>query len=83
MNLIKTIHFETNNEKYEVRIYHDLKLINFVVFKKNYPATGIRHQIMISKDKDVEKRLNQDSINYFVELSKKEISDNIWGKIIN
>ncbi|RLC47479.1 MAG: hypothetical protein DRI23_11275 [Candidatus Cloacimonadota bacterium] len=78
MELIKTYPFEFDDEKYEVRIYHNDKLINVAVFKENHPATGIRHQIQIPEGMEIEKILNSDSMNHFIELSKKEISDNLW-----
>ncbi|RLC54027.1 MAG: hypothetical protein DRH79_01900 [Candidatus Cloacimonadota bacterium] len=78
MELFKTYPFEFDDEKYEVRIYHNDKLINVAVFKENHPATGIRHQIQIPEGMEIEKILNSDSMNHFIELSKKEISDNLW-----
>ena len=78
MQLFKTYPFEFDDEKYEVRIFHNDKLINVVVFKEKHPATGIRHQIQIPETMEIEKILNSNSMNHFIELSKKEISDNLW-----
>jgi len=82
MKLLRAIPFAADNKDYDVRIYQDSKLINFLVFRNNYPANGIRHQIKLSKDTDIEKLLNSDFINYFVDLVKREITDNIWQQVI-
>jgi hypothetical protein len=83
MELFKTHPFVFDNEKFEVRIYHDDKLLNIVVFNENYPATGIRHQIQIPKATDIQEILKSKKLNYFIELSKKEILENVWENIIS
>ena len=83
MDLFKIYPFEFEGKKYEVRIYHTDTLINSVVFKENHPATGIRNQIKTPEAIEIQHILNNESMNYFIELSKKEISDKLWKDLLN
>jgi len=83
MEIYKTFPFEFNGNKYETRIYHEDRLINVLTFKDNHPVSGIRHQIQVSKNRNIQDILQIEKLNYFIELVKQEILDNLWEKLIN
>ena len=82
MILFTKIPFTFAEKDYEIRVYYNDILINFVVFHNNYPANGLRHQIKISKKLSVKELLQQDVIDEFVEIAKNDIFEKRWERLI-
>lgn len=78
----KKIPFTFEGEYYEIKIFYEENLINIVAFKNNYPTNGFRHQIKIPKKMPVKDVLNQNVINEYVEICKKDISERRWERLM-
>jgi hypothetical protein len=83
MNQFKEISFVFEGESYEIKIFYEENLINILAFKNNYPANGFRHQIQIPKNISVKDVLNQNVINEYVEICKKDISEKRWERLMD
>ena len=82
MTFYKKIPFSFNDKAYEIRILHDDKLINMVAFYQNYPANGFRYQIHVPKYAQMDRILDSDVIQEFVELCKNDIVQNRWQRLL-
>jgi len=82
MILFKTIQFSFEEKEYEIRVYYSDVLINVVAFYNNYPANGFRHQIKVSKKVSMNELLEKDVINELVEMSKKDIMERRWERLL-
>ncbi len=83
MTLYQEIPFAWEDESYQIKIFYEEKLINFVAFKKSHPANGIRHQILIPKYTSVNDVLENDVLDEFIEMCKKDISEKRWERLIS
>ena len=83
MNLFKTIPFNFGAKDYEVRIYFDATTINMVVFRNNYPATGFRHQIQVSKKLSVDDLLKNSTLDELIDIAKSDITEKRWDRLLN
>lgn len=85
MTLYKKIPATINKKEHEVRILYDPGLISITVFSDNYPATGFRHQIQISKKLDVEKVLQNLAvsaiIDELIEIAQEDITQRRWERL--
>ena len=82
MTLLKKIPFKFEEKKYEIRILFGDNTINIVVFYNNHPANGYRHQIKILKNFDPEKLLETEAVKELVEISKNDIIQKRWEKLV-
>jgi hypothetical protein len=82
MNHYKDVPFTFEGEDYKIRVFYDENSINILAFKNHYPASGFRHQIKIPKNVPVKNVLNQDVINEYVEICKKDISEKLWERLL-
>jgi len=82
MIFYKKVPFSFEEKNYEIRVFYDDKTINIVAFRNNYPANGFRHQIKISKNLSVEEIVNQKVINELIEISKKDIFEKRWERLL-
>ena len=82
MKLIKKIPFKFEDKRYEIRILFGNNTINIVAFCNNHPANGYRHQIQIPKNMDPEKLLETEPFKEMIELSKKDIFEKRWDKMM-
>ena len=82
MELFATFPFTLEEKLYEIRVYYSDKLINVVAFHNNHPANGFRHQIQVSQKTSVNELLEKEVINELVEISKKDISEKRWERLI-
>ena len=83
MTLYQEIPFAWEDESYQIKIFYEEKLINFVAFKKSHPVNGIRHQILIPKYISVNDVLENDVLDEFIEMCKKDISEKRWERLIS
>ena len=67
---------------YEIRVLYDDTAINAAVFLNNHPANGYRHQIKIPKRFDIEKILQSDAVKELVDISKNDIIEKSWEKLL-
>ena len=83
MKLFKTIKYVFEGKGYEIRVFYNDILINVVAFSKNHPANGFRHQIKVSKEVSVNELFENDVINELIEISKKDIAERRWERLIS
>ena len=81
MRLLKKIPLTDEDKSYEIRILFGNNTINIVVFYKNHPANGYRHQLKIPKNIEPEKLLETEAIKEVVEISKNDIIEKRWEKL--
>lgn len=74
------VKFEEKN--YEIRVLYDDTTVNVVTFLNNYPVNGFRHQIKIPKRFDTERILEMDAVNELVDISKNDIIEKRWEKLL-
>jgi len=48
----------------------------------NYPVNGFRHQIIIPKKFDIERILEMDAVKELVDISKNDITEKRWEKLL-
>ena len=82
MILLRKIPFSYEEKNYEIRILYDDTLINVVAFYNNHPVNGFRHQIKFSKKSPVEKLLDHEVINELIDMSKNDICENRWERLL-
>ena len=82
MTFYREIPFAWEGENYQIKIFFEEKLINIVAFKNKHPANGIRHQILIPKYASVNEVLANNTLDEFVEMCKKDISEKRWERLI-
>lgn len=82
MKLLKKIAFDHENRKYEIRIFSDEKIMNFVVFYNKHPFNCFRYQILIPKYLNVQKILRTKMIDHFVDITKADVRENRWEKFL-
>ena len=62
-------------------LYDDTS-IHVIAFLDNHPANGYRYQIKIPTEFDVEKVLGTDIVGELVEISKSDIIEKRWEKLL-
>ena len=67
---------------YEIRVLFADNTITVAAFYQNHPANGFRHQIKILKRFEPEKLLEKDVVKEMVEISKSDIIENRWEKVM-
>ena len=82
MLLLKKTPFTFEEKHYEIRILLGDSKINIVAFYNNYPVNGYRYQIIIPKNVDPEKLLETDALKEVVEISKNDIFEKRWEKLV-
>jgi hypothetical protein len=82
MELFTNFPFSYEEKEYEIRVYCTDRLINVVAFHNNHPANGFRHQIQVPKKISVNELLEKEVINELVDISKKDISEKRWERLI-
>ena len=82
MELYKDIQMTCDGKPYEIRVLYDERMINVLAFHNNYPASGFRHQIQLPKGCDIQGVLGQDIIDDLVEITKNEILENKWERLL-
>lgn len=80
MQLFKKIPFIHDEEKFEICIFFEENLINISSFLNHYPANGFRYQIHLPKNIEIEKFMDEEHLDYFIDLAKKDIIENRWQK---
>ena len=80
MILFEKIPVSFEKKQYEIRVLYDDTTINVVTFLNNHPANGFRHQVKIPKLVDVKRVLKTGVANDLVELCKRDILENRWGR---
>ena len=61
---------------------YDNTTINVVAFLNNFPVNGFRHQVKITKNFDIKKMLEMDAVKDLVEISKNDIIEKRWEKLL-
>jgi len=82
MILLKNFPFTFEEKYYEIRVLFSDNTINIVAFYNNHPANGYRHQIKILKNFDPEKLLETEAVKEMVEISKNDIIEKRWEKVM-
>ncbi|MEA1940251.1 MAG: hypothetical protein U9N03_06275 [Candidatus Caldatribacteriota bacterium] len=82
MLLYKKVPFSLGKKEYEIKVFYDEDAINIVLFKDHYPGNGFRHQIKISKNLVMKKLLQNNIIDEFIEICKRDISEKRWERLI-
>ena len=82
MVLFKKFPMQFDGKNYEIRVLYAPIAINVAAFYNNYPVNGFRYQIKVSKGMDIEKMLTTDAVKELVDLSKKDITENRWVKLL-
>lgn len=86
MMLLKKIPFTVEQREYEIRILYEPGMINIAVFSGNHPATGLRHQIQISKKIDVKEMLEKKGVFEVVEelisIAREDIAQKRWERLL-
>jgi hypothetical protein len=82
MILFEKIPMKFEEKDYEIRMLYDDTIINVVTFLNNYPVNGFRHQIKIPKKFDVKKILKTDAVKELVEISKTDIIEKRWERLL-
>ena len=82
MLLHKKISWPFENKNYEIRILYDDRTINVVAFLNNYPVNSFRHQNTISKRCDVKEFLEKEPVLELVEISKTDITEKRWERLL-
>jgi len=82
MILFKKIPTKIEKKDYEIRILYDETTVNVVAFLNSYPANGFRHQIQIPKKFEVKKALKADAVKELVEMSKNDIIEKRWERLL-
>jgi len=80
MRLMKTVPFEFEGIRYEIRILSDGNTINVAAFRDNHPVNGFRRRIILQKTADPERLLETDVLKNIVETSKHDITERLWEK---
>jgi hypothetical protein len=82
MLLHKKISSSFEKKNYEIRILYDDSTINVVAFLNNYPVNGFRHQIKVPRQCDVKEFLEKEPVQELVELSRKDITEKRWERLL-
>ena len=82
MILYKKYPLPFEEKEYEIKVLYDDKIINVVAFLSNYPVNGFRHQIKIPKRFDVKEILEMDAVKELVDISKNDIIEKRWEKLL-
>ena len=82
MTLLKKIPFMFEEKNFEIRILFGDNMVNIVAFYNNHPANGYRHQIKILKNFDPEKLLETETFKELVEISRNDILQKRWEKLV-
>lgn len=82
MILFEKIPMKFEEKDYEIRVLYDDTIINVVAFLNNYPVNGFRHQIKIPKKFDVKRILKTDAVKELVEMSKNNIIEKRWDRML-
>ena len=82
MILFQRIPMTFEAKDYEIRVLYDDKVINVVAFLNNYPVNGYRYQIKFPKKFDVKRLLKTEAVKELVEMSKNDIIEKRWAKLL-
>ena len=82
MILYKKYPMTFEEKDYEIRLLYDSTAINVVAFLNNHPVNGYRHQVRIPKEFDVKGVLKMSAIKGLVEMSKNDIIEKRWEKLL-
>ena len=82
MILYKKYPMTFEEKDYEIRLLYDSATINVVAFLNNHPANGYRHQVKIPKESDVKGILEMNVVEDLVEMSKNDILEKRWEKLL-
>ena len=69
-------------KEYEIRVLYDSVTINVVAFLNNHPVNGYRHQVKIPTEFDVKGILKMSAVKDLVEMSKNDILEKRWEKLL-
>ena len=76
------IPFEFGGEQYAIKVLCEERLINVVAFRNNYPANGIRHQVLVPKYVEVQDALDHEVVGELVELCREDIRERRWERLV-
>ena len=82
MELFKKTSMSWDHKNYEIRVLYDERKINIVAFHNHHPANGFRHKIELPKLCDVHGILEHDTVKEMIEISKNEIIEHKWEKLV-
>ena len=83
MKLNRTIPFEFEGKSYEIRIYSKGWKFNIRAYKDDSPANGYSYTVDLPTSFDIKSILNIDAIQELVKLTKKDIENKKWEKLVN
>jgi len=82
MSLLKSIPFEFEDQKYEIRIRDDELKIYIKAFLNNKPANGYTYQVDFPSKFYVENRFNMNLVEDFIKMAKDDILEKRWDKLL-
>ncbi|MFC1490919.1 hypothetical protein ACFL6K_06885 [Candidatus Latescibacterota bacterium] len=83
MKLLKTIPFDFENKKFEIRILFGDNTLNIAAFRNNYPANGFRRQIKLTKNSTPEKALESKMVTDIIDWAKNDLFENRWDTFLS